>query len=961
MSRSVTFNGITQFRPGGLTKVDASALAQVGLSTNGIVGLIGESSGGGQPGEIITIDDPALAKPSFRGGALANAIRTVFDPSDDPRVPSGAFRTLNIRVNQGTRSSLTLYNKVATVTVASVAGGTVITVDETLTADQYNGCILRKGTYAAGAWSNYEDRDISDTATDSVTIASAFSADPVDDDVLTVLTPVVTLYSKEYSSQANGITQEYEPGASFGQAWTTAFEGVSQVSDDLGGKSFLDLEYIGQNQEVIQVSGVADGAGSTTVLADAGAFTAAANAGQFILAGIGKSGTGDSFAFASPTVTLTDAAAPFKASDDGKTITIAGATTEANNGTFTITYVSATEVSWSNASGVAEAFPGTWSLASTGTLDIPNLRKIDTNTADDLTVDNAFENSSDVATAPGVDTDYRVKTGKIHSGTLPAQTNATSSTCYLEATIDIYANELADLVMVITSGTGVGQVRAIASNTSKAGAVGAIVTIDEPWITQPAVGDTYEIRYVTTALATIAGSAGLAKTLTTSIATNGGSAATDLNITFNENQTLQELVDEINANSNYSATVPGGINAQTTLVKTFDFDLGAYEVDIRNDRNAVVDPPNRTYDIPVPWPNHFRADLQLLVNDINSKNEFATAVRSVGAMTGAGSGRPEFTDGSVGVVGDSFKYFTGGTRGSSTNSNWQAAFDKLLQVRCNHVVPLICQDLANEGYSSTATFDSVCAQLAAHVSLCSGAAKNECGGYIGMKDTKTNIAAKANSLNNADVQLTCQRHTLLDVDGNLTEFDEWVSAVIAAGMRSGVAEVGEPLTWKYFRTYGMDQDSSWDPLDKTDANYFIQNGILFAETISGKGTRWVRDLTTYVQDDNLAYAEGSVRDVVRYTAYGLRTFLEDRFTGVKASPATAAGIKSAAAAYLETLRSESIIVDSEDDQGNPVYAYHNIRVSISGDIASIKVEVFPAVGINFQLTEIYLQLPQSSA
>ena len=64
MARSVTFNGITQFRPGGLTKVNANALAPVGLASNGIVALIGEADGG-QPG-LTRIDDPSVAKETYR-------------------------------------------------------------------------------------------------------------------------------------------------------------------------------------------------------------------------------------------------------------------------------------------------------------------------------------------------------------------------------------------------------------------------------------------------------------------------------------------------------------------------------------------------------------------------------------------------------------------------------------------------------------------------------------------------------------------------------------------------------------------------------------------------------------------------------------------------------------------------------------------------------------------------------
>jgi hypothetical protein len=230
-----------------------------------------------------------------------------------------------------------------------------------------------------------------------------------------------------------------------------------------------------------------------------------------------------------------------------------------------------------------------------------------------------------------------------------------------------------------------------------------------------------------------------------------------------------------------------------------------------------------------------------------------------------------------------------------------------------------------------------------------------------MEGTLTQLIAQGNSLNDTDIAISGQQIQVLDVDGNLTLQPEWALAVAAAGMRAGMPEVGEPLTHKYLRTSQLTQDSSWDPADRTDANQLIAAGILFAESIRGKGTRFVRDLTSYVQDDNLAYAEGSVRDVVRYVSYGLRTLLEDRFTGVKATPTNAQGIKDTSSEFLELMRSNNIIVDSTDDDGNFVKAFHNLRVTISGDIATVRVGVFPVVGINFQLNDIYLQLPSQAA
>jgi len=74
-------------------------------------------------------------------------------------------------------------------------------------------------------------------------------------------------------------------------------------------------------------------------------------------------GTGDSFAFASPTVTLTDSAGDFTADMVGRAITISGSTSPGNDGTFIITSrISSTQITYDNASGVAEAFTGAWSV-----------------------------------------------------------------------------------------------------------------------------------------------------------------------------------------------------------------------------------------------------------------------------------------------------------------------------------------------------------------------------------------------------------------------------------------------------------------------------------------------------------------------------------------------------------------------------------------------------------------------
>jgi hypothetical protein len=73
-------------------------------------------------------------------------------------------------------------------------------------------------------------------------------------------------------------------------------------------------------------------------------------------------GSGDSFNLSGSTITLTDSAGLFTADMVGKEITIAGATTGGNNGTFTVTGQTSTTITYENASGATEAFTGTWTV-----------------------------------------------------------------------------------------------------------------------------------------------------------------------------------------------------------------------------------------------------------------------------------------------------------------------------------------------------------------------------------------------------------------------------------------------------------------------------------------------------------------------------------------------------------------------------------------------------------------------
>jgi hypothetical protein len=949
MSRSVTYNGITSYKAGGISKTDVSEMASIGLNANRTIGLIGEANGG-TPLEAVVIDDPALAKESYYSGPLADAIGIAFDPSGDERIPGGAARVICVKVNNtsASQASRIFYAKVPPVLGANTgtdtvaAGSTTTVINLTtggLTVNAEVGNNLRIGSeereiisntasvitvgtafsaapasglattikamqdYVAAPLDNTtitianagltidaligntlrigsEERTITDNTASTIVVDTAFTA-TVLGQIVEVLAPCFTITSRDYGVHNNRIKQEFEAGSSSGHSWTTSLDDAVQTADDVGAKSYLEIEYIGKSIRVTQATGTTDGAGTTTTLDD------------------------------------------------------------------------------STASFTTNEFVGFMAYAdASGALDVVNLRKVASNTGTVITVTNAFMTAADAATAPGASTKYEVRKDQIHTGTLAATSSA--NTCTLGTDVHVAANELANMIIAITSGTGSGQRRVIASNTL---GISSTITVEKPWTTQPDATSVYEFRYVTEANATISGSLGLSTTLTSRVASNGAAAAADLSITFAKNETIQELVNRINQNGDYLAAVPDSIDT-LSLVSDFDFGHASYRVEIRNDKESESIPSARLYssNAPmVPWLNNFRKDAQEVVDSMTDDAELITATRSVAAGSLCGGQIPEYTGGVVGTTEDTFVYLSGGVRGTSTNTDWQSAFDVMIQNRVNFTIPLISGDLSGQGYGSTATFASVMAQFSNYIFNANGVDKNECGGLVGMDGTLTEIVAQANSFQDTHIQLCPQKTNWLDVDSNLVEMDEWAQAVCAAGMRAGAEEVGEPLTWKYLNTSTISQDSSWDPLDRTDANLLIKNGVLFAEETDG-GIMFQRDLTTHSRTDNLARAEGNVVDITRYIAYGLRSRLEQVYTGRKAKPANAAAMKATAESWLDQARTDNIIVDSVNETtGAVIRAYNNIRIKISGDVATVRGNYFAAVGINFSLLDLHVQLPTQSA
>lgn len=404
--------------------------------------------------------------------------------------------------------------------------------------------------------------------------------------------------------------------------------------------------------------------------------------------------------------------------------------------------------------------------------------------------------------------------------------------------------------------------------------------------------------------------------LTTTV-TGATDSSVALTLAFTNFPFVSDLIAFISAQPGYTCTAVSGVNPYVIPSAQLD------QVTASDIKTAAV----TSY-----------AKLWALVDWVNSNSNIVTAARATGAV-----GAPAATTGQV--------FLTGGTRGISANTNWQNAFDALLSVHVNEVVPLCAQDLTNQGNGSTATFSSVVAMADAHVAYRSSTAgKSEAQGYVGMKGTKSAILAQAATLNSFNTCLSGQKLTVLDSTSTLRVLEEWSFAVAVAAMRAG-AELGEPLTWKYIRASAITQDASWTPAN--DGVDLILGGVMYAEK-TDKGIKIIKGITTYTRDDNSAYREESVVTGWKNVAYELRTHIEDLFTGRKLSVDNILGVKSEADAKLSKLRDAGQIVDSVDADGTVTRAYRNLTVSATDGAVYLDVEVSPVEGINFTLNSLYL-------
>lgn len=290
-------------------------------------------------------------------------------------------------------------------------------------------------------------------------------------------------------------------------------------------------------------------------------------------------------------------------------------------------------------------------------------------------------------------------------------------------------------------------------------------------------------------------------------------------------------------------------------------------------------------------------------------------------------------------------FLQGGGEGTTLFANWQSAFNLLKQVRVNTLVPLTGDP-------------AVHAAADAHAQFMGGIGRSERDVFIGLSalgagdvplntlPTKTSIKAQIVDVNSRHTRAFAQSIEKFNTTGEREVFLPWFQAVIGAGMQAG-SPVGTSLTFKFGRILAIDQDASWNPID--DSEELIQGGLCFMENVEGVGRRFVRNVTTFLQSDNIAFTEGSVNEAVNFATFNFRTNLEFA-VGARGFAGTLNDAKSVA---LNTL---GLLVDS-----GAITAFRSLFMTLLVDVLEVSVEIAPIIPINFVQSTIHLVTVQQTA
>jgi len=374
-----------------------------------------------------------------------------------------------------------------------------------------------------------------------------------------------------------------------------------------------------------------------------------------------------------------------------------------------------------------------------------------------------------------------------------------------------------------------------------------------------------------------------------------GAAADDLtlDLALPAYDTLQKLVDHVNSQANYEATLVGEAARPSA-----DLDA-ASAVDIKGE-TAV----------------HFPAVLDCCIDWLNENSDYVSAVQTDTSENGAPANKV-------------WTNFSNGSDGTEDTAAYTTALGLLAK---QADIAYIIVASGTSGYQ---------AQALTHVQdmerIYGFRRRVFCGSATGdsLSAAKT-AAAAVRSFRSSFYYPGVKRN---NEDETLTTYGGWAVAAMAAGLSVALHRESSLGNKDLFAS---DVESQ---LTKEEIVEALEGGICPVELVTGRGVRIVQGLTTDLSGDQFYYYQSNI-DIADSIIRDIEDKLESRYMGEFANTTTLQSIRADIEADLQQAADQGVLLGEEDDDDPP---YRNIEVWSSGGVVYFSYEARVASAIDFIL------------
>lgn len=423
---------------------------------------------------------------------------------------------------------------------------------------------------------------------------------------------------------------------------------------------------------------------------------------------------------------------------------------------------------------------------------------------------------------------------------------------------------------------------------------------------------------------------------TLSCTVSGGSGANFTKL-LSDHNTIADLATWINQNQ--TGFRAAGYGAKTNALPS-TLDQGTWHIATSGTLSTDVTKPGVL-------PGRIKTDAYDYFTAVSASGIVTLGVPTAPAR--ATSGLPKVATG---------KNFGTGSKGSTTQANFQAAIDALRYVDCNFVVPLFSRDATSDitdgltDPASTYTIASVNSYTLSHCNAMSTLQERknrQC--FLSNKGTLTAAKNASLALNAPRAALSFQDVNGSGANGN-TWYAGWMMAVKAASMQA--AGFYKAIFNKKINVSGILQVAAdFNDKSRSQCENLLDAGLLFARNRGADGIKFVSDQTTYASDANPIW--NSIQAIYCADVCGLTMAdrMEKAYVGKSLADINAGIALASIDIICRDLKSLKLIAASD---GAPL-GYKDAKVKIVGPSMFVEVTLFLAtalyfVTIQFQINQI---------